>query len=253
MLVYVLVLVGSIVGICLILGGRLLLRQQAIRRFVRSMKQRLHVADVQTGHIGETAAPRCERVRVRAADIRKIRELVCQAQKALAYQKTEEAEKYFIQALTVHADVYGVRAELAKLYLTTGRASKAEAMYRELIAERPEVSFLANLGLACYQQGNFTEACTAYQKAYEQDSKNPMRAAALGRSFMAAGLMAEAAPYLEKASLGCTRDTELLRLLAECYVHIGDRAKAQEAYRRVNKLEPYDEQIKERMLALAGA
>ena len=253
MLVYVLVLVGSIVGICLIIGVSLLLKQQAIRRFVRNMKQRLHAVDTCTGQIGEKTIERCSTAHLRAADVQKIRGFVCSAQKALARQKIEDAERYFIQALTVSAHAYDVRAELAKLYLTTERASKAEAMYRELILDRPEVSFFANLGLACYQQGKFTDACAAYKEAYEQDPKNPMRAASLGRSCMAAGLMAEAAQYLEKASLGCARDTELLRLLAECYVHVGDRPSAQDAYRRVNKLEPYDEDIKERMLALARA
>lgn len=251
-LVYLLVLVGSVVGICLIVGARLLLRQQIIRRFVRSMKQRLHAVDGRQSLL-EVAAKRRERTTLRAADLQKIRGFVCSAQKALARQKVEEAEKYFIQALTVHADTCEVRAELAKLYLTTGRASKAEAMYRELIADRPEVSFFANLGLACYRQGKFLDACTAYKEAYQQDPKNLMRAASLGRSCMAAGLMVEAADYLEKASVGCARDTELLRLLAECYIHVGDRSKAQDTYRRVNKLEPYNEEIKERMLALARA
>ncbi|MBI3336978.1 tetratricopeptide repeat protein [Candidatus Peregrinibacteria bacterium] len=253
MLVYVLVLVGSIVGICLMALCRLLLKQQAIRRFVRSMKQRLHAVNSGTGQISEKIIERCSSGHLRAADVQQIRGFVCSAQKALARQKTEDAERYFIQALTVSTHAYEARAELAKLYLTTGRTSKAEAMYRELILDRPEISFFANLGLACYQQGKFTEACAAYKEAYEQDPKNPMRAASLGRSYMAAGLMSEAAEYLEKASCGCARDTELLRLLAECYVHVGDRAHAQEVYRRVNKLEPYDEDIKERMLALAGA
>lgn len=253
MLVYVLVLVGSIVGICLVVSVRLLLKQQTIRRFVRGMKQRAHVVDAETGPMSEKTMERGNRMSLRGADVQKIRGFVCGAEKALAQQKVEEAEKYFIQALTVNAHAYAVRAELAKLYLSTGRASKAEAMYRELIADRTEVSFFANLGLACYQQGKFTDACVAYKEAYEHDPKNPMRAASLGRSYMAAGCMVEASQYLEKASLGCARDTELLRLLAECYVHTGDRTKAQEAYRRVNKMEPYNEEIKERMLALARA
>lgn len=253
MLVYVLVLVGSIVSICLVVSVRLLLKQQTIRRFVRSMKQRAHIVDTETGQICEKATERGNKMYLSGADVQKIRGFVCSAEKALAQQKVEEAEKYYIQALTVNAHAYAVRADLAKLYLSTGRASKAEAMYRELIVDRPEVSFCANLGLACYQQGKFTDACAAYKEAYEQDPKNPMRAASLGRSYMAAGFMVEASQYLEKASMGCARDTELLRLLAECYVRTGDRSRAQEVYRRVNKLEPYDQDIKERMLALARA
>ena len=92
MLVYVLVLVGSIVGICLMTLLRLLLKQQTIRRFVRSMKQRLHASDLETDQICEKTVERRGTAHLRAEDVQKIRGFVCSAQKAISRQKVEDAE-----------------------------------------------------------------------------------------------------------------------------------------------------------------
>jgi cytochrome c-type biogenesis protein CcmH/NrfG len=58
---------------------------------------------------------------------------------------------------------------------------------------------------------------------------------------------------LDKASQFLSRDTEILHLLAECYLQIGETEKAEEAYRRINRLEPYDEDVKEKLVELARA
>ena len=47
------------------------------------------------------------------------------------------------------------------------------------------------------------------------------------------------------------RDTELLHLLAECYLQLNDSDKAEEVYRRINKIEPYNEGVKQKISALA--
>ena len=124
-------------------------------------------------------------------------------------------------------------------------------MYRELIGKRDDVTFHSNLGLAYYRQGKFVEACQAYQEALNLDPQTPERSAALARACIAAQRYDNAAPLLEKALARLSKDTELLHLLAECYVQMGDNAKAEEAYRRINKLEPYDEGVKQKISALA--
>ena len=189
--------------------------------------------------------------RTSAIEMQQVRSLVHMAEKALAQNKTEEAERIFIQALTVQPNTYDVQAELAKLYLTTGRENKAEAMYKELLVHRDDVSFHANLGLAYYKQGKFVEACQAYQEALNRDPQTPERSAALGRACIAAQRFADAAPLLEKACARLARDTELLHMLAECYLQVGATDKAEEAYRRINKIEPYDEEVKAKLLSLA--
>ncbi len=254
-MVYLVVLIGSASILAGILLGKLLLKQRAVRRFVRSIRQRLQSAEDRGAvMVEETVVERPSKdPRTSAIELQQVRSFVRLAEKALAQEKTEEAERLYIQALTIQPHAQDVKAQLAKLYLTSNREPKAEAMYRELLKERDEVSFHANLGLAYYRQGKYVDACFAYQEALNLDPKNPGRAAALGRACIAAQRFAEAIPLLEKASSFLARDTEILHLLAECYLQIGDKEHAEETYRRINKLEPYDEAVKQKLLSLAQA
>ena len=252
-MLYVLVLTVSLLGICLLFGFRALLRNRAVRRFVRSVKQRFQSAEDRGAIFVEEkqiSRPR-KSPRTSAIELQQVRSLIRQAEKAIGQGKTEDAERIFIQALTVQPQAHDVQAMLAKLYLTTGRENKAEAMYKELLQHRDDVSFHSNLGLAYYRQQKFVEACHAYQEALNRDPQTPERSAALGRACIAANRFEEAAPLLEKACARMSRDTELLRLLAECYLQLGTAEKAEDAYRRINKLEPYDEEVKAKLVSLA--
>ncbi|MDO8648380.1 MAG: tetratricopeptide repeat protein [Candidatus Peregrinibacteria bacterium] len=220
---------------------------------MRSIKQRLQWAEdrgVQFSEEKTIEKPR-KSPRTSAIELQKVRSLVRAAEKSIAQGKIEEAERFFIQALTIHPHAYDVQAQLAKLYLTSDRESKAEALYRELLQDRDDVSFHANLGLAYYRQEKYVEACHAYQEALNRDPQTPERSAALGRACIAAKRFEEAAPLLEKASVRLSRDTVILHLLAECYLQLGYTEKAEETYRRINKLEPYDEEVKAKLLSLA--
>lgn len=254
-MVYLIVLSASFIGICVLLGARLALRQRSVKRFVRSMRQRLESAEERGARIiEETEVQKPVRSpRVSAIEMQQVRSLVRSAEKALAQEKYDLAERELIQALTIQPHEQEVRAQLARLYLTTGRESKAEAMYKEILQHRDEVSFHANLGLAYYRQGKYVEACFAYQEALNREPKNAERSAALGRACIAAKRFEDAAPLLEKASMTLSRDTDLLHLLAECYVQLDAPEKAEDAYRKINKLEPYNEEVKAKLASIGKA
>lgn len=251
---YVAVFLGSLFGICTLIGVRLLLRQRSVRRFVRSVRQRLQYAEERGALLVEEkpAYKPLRAPRASAIELQQVRMLVRNAEKAWKQEKLEEVERLLIQALTIQPQAHDVRAQLAKLYLTTERESKAEAMYKELLQHRTDVSFHANLGLAYYRQGKYVDACHAYQDALNLEPKNPERTAALGRACIAAHRFEEAAPLLEKAAMFLSRDIELLHLLAECYLQLNEREKAEDVYRRINKLEPYDERVKAKLMAMHG-
>lgn len=252
-LIYVLVLFGSLFGLCLIFGMRTLLRHRGVRRFVRSVKQRFASAEERGAVLVEekTVEKPRKSPRTSVIELQQVRSLARQAEKAIAQGAIEEAERLYIQALTVQPHAYDVQAELAKLYLTTGREAKAEAMYKELLQYRQEVSYFSNLGLAFYRQEKFIEACQAYQEALNRDPQSAERSEALGRACIAARRFEEAAPLLEKASVRMARDIPLLHLLAECYLQLGHTDRAEETYRRINKLEPYNEEVKAKIGSLA--
>jgi Flp pilus assembly protein TadD len=191
--------------------------------------------------------------RTSAIELQKVRCLLHAAEKSIAQGKIQEAECQLIQALTVNPNAHDVRAQLAKLYLVSHRDAKAEAMYKELLLHRDDVSFFANLGIAYYRQEKYVDACKAHQEALNRDLHNPERSAALGKACIAAQRYAEAAPLLEKALLRLTRDTDLMHFLAECYMQLGESQKAEDVYRRINKIEPYNEDVKAKISALAKA
>ncbi len=250
---YVFVLIGSLVALCAIVGFRLLLRQRTVRRFVRSVQQRFEAAEERGAVLVEEKVverPK-KNPRTSAIELQQVRSLLRTAEKAIAQNKIEEAERLLIQALTIHPHAHDVRAQLAKLYLTTQRESKAEAMYKELLQHCDDVSFHANLGLSYYRQGKYVDACYAYQEALNRDAKNPERSSALGRACIAAQRFEEAAPLLEKACAFLSRDTQLLHMLAECYLQLSNREKAEETYRRINRLEPYNEDVKTKLHAIS--
>lgn len=251
-MIYLATFLVALFGIVALLGSKVLLKNRSVRRFVRSVKMRFDSAEER----GNTLAPERsvekprKNPRTSAIELQKIRSLMRSYEKALALQQFPEAEHLLIQALTINPDTIETQAELAKLYLTTKREAKAEAIYRDLTAKRKDVTFFANLGLAYYMQGKYVDACFAYQEALNLDPQTPERSAALGRACIAAHRFKEAAPLLEKALQRLSKDTELLHLLAECYVQLGENAKAEEVYRRINKIEPYNEGVKEKISAL---
>lgn len=253
-MMYVVVFLTALLGIAALFLGRILLRNRGVRRLVRSVKLRFQsVQDRGAVLVDERVAPKPRKnPRTSAIDLQKVRSLMRSAEKEIALQNHGEAEHLLIQALTINPEATDTQAELAKLYLTTGREAKAEALYRELITKRDDVSFYANLGLAYYKQAKYVDACFAYQEALNRDPQTPERSAALGRACIAAHRFSDAAPLLEKAIQRLARDTELLHLLAECYVQLQDNVKAEEVYRRINKIEPYNEGVKQKITALAA-
>ena len=251
---YLVVFLAAFFGIVALVAGRVLLRNRSVRRLVRSMKLRFQSAeDRGASFVEERTIDRPRRnPRTSAIELQKVRSLMRSAEKEIALQNHAEAEHILIQALTINPDSTDTQAELAKLYLTTNREAKAEALYKELVRKRDDVSFFANLGLAYYMQGKYVDACFAYQEALNRDPQTPERSAALGRACIAARRFKDAAPLLEKAIARLSRDIELLHLLAECYVQMSEKTKAEEVYRRINKIEPYNEGVKQKISALSS-
>lgn len=249
-MVYVVVFLASLLGILGILGTRAILLNRNVRRFVRALQgRRSHgvrreaQADRQPQRPGVASRPRHE--------FQKLRTILRAADRALAKQDGAEGERLLIQALMIDPESLEAKACLAHLYLTSSRESKAEALYREIVQQSGSVVFSANLGLSCYRQGKFVESCYAYQEALNRDPHSPQRSYDLGKACMAAHRFADAARLLEKTASRLPRDTQLLRLLAECYLQIQDVQNAERTYRCIHRIEPYDEEIKRKIVSLS--
>lgn len=232
---------------------RVALRNRNVRKFVRGVKQRTEKAKERGLSMRETRVEKAHlSPRASAVAMQKARSLLREAEKAIARRSYDEAERLLIQVLTTDPTSSEGQAHLAKLYIKTDRNAKAEALYRELLMEQSDISFHANLGLACYKQGKYEESCVAYQEAFNLDPKSPERAAALGRACIAAKHYEEAAQLLEFATERLARDVALLTMLADCYERLGNKGAAQDTYQKIHRLQPYDESIKEKIAALSS-
>lgn len=253
-MVYVFVLIGSFLGLCAAFSFHALLRQRIVRRFVRGLHIQFRSLQERGAHLlEETQAQRPLRLsRVPSATFQKVCSLLRTAQRLQASGKDEDVERTLIQALTIEPRTSAVQEKLAELYLLTGRENKAEAMYGELLHSSDDASHYAALGLAEYRQGKFAESCISYGEALKRDPKNAERAATLGRALVAIQRYREAIPHLEKATTAIC-DTELLHLLAECHLRTGEIKKAEESLSRLHHIEPYNTEVKEKLLSLAQA
>lgn len=237
----------------MILGFRVALRHRNVRKFVRSVRARTEKARERGLSMRETRVEKPSKSpRASAIELQQVRSLLREVDKTNARKKYDDSEKSLIKALTLDPHSLEARAALAKLYLLTDRNAKAEALYRGLLQDAEEVSFYANLGLACYKQRKFDDSRLAYRSAMELDPRSPERVAALGRACMACKKLTEAADLLEKASERMARDTDLLRMLAQCYERLGHTKEAADAYVRIHRLQPYDEAVKQKISELAS-
>jgi Flp pilus assembly protein TadD len=252
-MIYLFVVITSLMGIALLLLTRGLLRSRNVRRIVHSIRRgMLRVQERNAQLLPDPPLPRTRKPpRAAAVELQQVRSLLHTCDKAMVKQDIHTAERVLIQALTIHPEAKEVKAKLARLYLDSCREQKAEALYRELVLSCREPSIYANLGLCCYKQEKYVEACEAYQEALNLDSKDPERSYDLGRACFAAQRFADATPLLEKAVERMTKDTQLLHLLAQCYLQLNEGEKAEEIYRRINRLEPRDEGVKEKITELA--
>jgi len=253
-MLYAIVLLGSFLGLSLMLCMRVLLRRRATRMFVRGIRDRSQSAWARNLCTDDVPVKREQKSnRTTARVIQEVRALQRRAEKAVAQRRYDEAERFFISALTVDPDAHEVQMDLAKLYLMLGRLQKAEALFQEVLHAQDDAASFGYLGQALYEQGRFHEAQSACAEALKRDPTDPHRQYALGRATLAAGDHEVAAQLLEKASARLSRDTELLRMLAGCYDQLGYCDHAEETYRRINRLEPYDEEIKERLTRFHAA
>ena len=245
----------SALGICFLFAMRGVLRSRNARRIVRSVRKGFHsVRERNAKLLPETVIERPRKSpRTCAVELQQVRTLLRKSEKSLAKQDLKSAERSLIQALTIQPDAKEVKAQLARLYLDSNREPKAEALYRELLQTVQDPALYGNLGLACYKQEKFVEACHAYQEALNLDPKDATRSYDLGRACIAAHRFADAARLLEKAASSLSKDTALLHLLAQCYLQTKEAEKAEETYRRINRLEPGDEEVKEKITSLAAS
>jgi len=78
---------------------------------------------------------------------------------AAAQGQTEDAKKYYLQAIDIDDQFYPAKINLAMLYNSQGENKKAEKLFREVVAEHRELYEIEySLGLLLAEMGEYAEA-----------------------------------------------------------------------------------------------
>lgn len=251
-MIYAIVLCGSFL---LLFGGyfaQQILRKRAVKNFVKSVQIRSASAQKKGILDSYEVGPHKSNPRFSSKEMQDLRGIVRLVDQAMRKENWQEAERLYIQALTIRPDAHDMQAELAKLYLNTGRQQKAEALYREILENSDDPACFSNLGLAYYKQNKFGLACDAYSEAYKRSQQDPAGALNLGRALVAAGEYGPAIEYLEKAAVKFWRDIDVLEMLVTCYEQLNMQLELLDAYKRINKIQPYNREIRSKIEVLSA-
>lgn len=162
------------------------------------------------------------------------------------------AEKCFIQALSLDPSNPDSYNKLGLLYLHQNQFGKAEMMYRKLIVTGlNEAAYLSNLGLALYQQKKLEEAKTFYQKALEADQTRPGRFFSMAQIFYELQEFEHAVDHFRKAIELEPNNLDYLLSLAHFYTEQNRKEEAKKLLGEILAMFPKNTEANEMMMKVA--
>lgn len=175
----------------------------------------------------------------------KVEELCQRGEALIKAGKDDEAVKCFVQALTLDELHMETQHKLAMLYLGKQMYSAAAALFKQIAELNEDPVSYSHLGLAYYQQNEYTSALDAYKKAVDLDPSRPNRFVSLAQVYRALGQFNHAVVALNKAMEMDEKNIELLCLLAHLQIELKDFNKARELIGQILEVEPENEVAKE--------
>lgn len=149
-----------------------------------------------------------------------------------------------IESDSSHLDAHH---KLGLLFMKTGDFPKAELYFSQLVNLKQDPIYFSNLGAALYQQQRLIEAAEAYENAIALDDKRAERLQSVAQVYYELGNDEKALYYFEKAARRKPKNAELKLILADYYERMVRLDSAIEAIEGVLELDPYNEELKERV------
>ena len=140
---------------------------------------------------------------------------------------------------------------LGRLYLQEKNYEEAEEIFRYLIKlDANRDVYYSNLGLILYSLKNFKDAIVAYQKALSINNKIPTRWINLALSFLAVEDYSNAIKAATNAINLDKRNLNYLNLLADIYIKLNNRVRAEEILQQILAIDPMSKQAREKLMRL---
>ncbi len=181
-------------------------------------------------------------------DYKKINNTFDKADLYYAQENFLEAEKVFIEVLTLHPEHLDANNKLGLIYLRTQKFAKAEAVYRQLISLEPRNPiYYSNLGLAFYNQKKLLDAKEAYEKSIYLDAKKPARLLSLGKVCEDLKHWKPAINAYSKALELNPKDFELYFVIIDLLIRVKALDEAMAFVENYLNHNPYDERAKDKL------
>lgn len=163
----------------------------------------------------------------------------------------EDAEKWFIKVLALHAYHPEALNRLGVIYIQQGNARRAEILYQKLLSvHQKEAAYYANYGRCLYNQKKLPEAIAAYKRAVELDPMRPARFVSLGQIFYETGELPSALEYFIYALNLDPNNLDYLLLVAEISESVDDKDRLFKTLKKIVELDPYNKPIRDKFNAL---
>jgi serine/threonine protein kinase/Tfp pilus assembly protein PilF len=153
-----------------------------------------------------------------------------------ATEKYDEAERLYLQAVSLRPDYWGGYNELGAFYFAQGRYLDAVRQWEQVTRLHTlGTAGLTNLGNAYYQLGQVEQAQQAYRQSL--NIRHTIAASVgLGVTFYDEGKYAEAADEFREAMEKAPRRPELWGNYADACLAAGRKAEAMKAYDKASEL-----------------
>lgn len=170
---------------------------------------------------------------------------------AKKYDDSEEAEKSLIEIIKKHPNSRAAYESLGKLYLERQKYQDALEVYKYLSGHHPEQDlYWSKLGMAFFNLQNYEKAAASYQRAIGIRSDLPNRYINLALCFEALGNLDQAAEAVIQALELSAGNVQYLHLLADLYIRLENKARAEEILEKILESEPTNNSAREKLMQL---
>jgi len=148
-----------------------------------------------------------------------------------------------VEQAKLHPDQPEILYALAEAYLRSGKVEEARRTIMQLDKQRPEDSrTLTGAGVLLARYGLYDDAIQHFQAALQANPGSDEINFDLANAYFRKGLYSNALDAAMQVSEEGRKDDSYLALLGDIYVHQGDRAQAEEIYRRAITRNPDNDQ-----------
>lgn len=158
---------------------------------------------------------------------------------ALKQGDTEKALTYFTKAMELSPRNTDRALKLAALLLGRQKLTEADKIFRVMLHSNPDDIDLANeVADMCLEHGLYALAARTYRTVLTADPERQFLAKKLGQALLKDGNPKEAIDVFEKSATKFPNDIELLLDLAQAYLDINLKMRADQWASRARRLDP---------------